>query len=94
MTASRTTSPAAAREAHDARTVRLLGQLERKVLWLSSWMIHNANHLRDSRDGLKVGGHQASSASLATLSWQFCRLVTPSTTPAPNSSASKSPIGR
>ncbi len=30
-------------------------------------MIHNANHLRPSRDGLKVGGHQASSASLVTL---------------------------
>jgi pyruvate dehydrogenase E1 component len=66
MAASRSTSPAA-RDAHDAETLRLLGQLERKVLWLSSWMIHNANHLRDSRDGLKVGGHQASSASLATL---------------------------
>src|SRR2546426_10208857 len=44
-----------------------LTALERKVLWLSSWMIHNANHLRPSRDGLKVGGHQASSASVATL---------------------------
>ncbi|WP_082525336.1 transketolase [Mesorhizobium sp. Root102] len=30
-------------------------------------MIHNANHLRESTDGLKVGGHQASSASLATI---------------------------
>ncbi|HEX3538407.1 MAG TPA: transketolase [Stellaceae bacterium] len=30
-------------------------------------MIHNANHLRPSRDGLKVGGHQASSSSVATL---------------------------
>jgi len=45
----------------------LLQALERKVLWLSSWMIHNANHLRPSRDGLKVGGHQASSASCVTL---------------------------
>src|SRR3954454_5583757 len=44
-----------------------LKALERKVLWLSTWMIHNANHLRANRDGLKVGGHQASSASLATL---------------------------
>ena len=44
-----------------------LGALERKVLWLSTWMIHNANHLRPNRDGLKVGGHQASSASVATL---------------------------
>ena len=40
-----------------------LTALERKVLWLSTWMIHNANHVRPNRDGLKVGGHQASSAS-------------------------------
>ncbi len=45
----------------------LLRELERKVLWLSAWTIHNANHLRDKRDGLKVGGHQASSASVATI---------------------------
>jgi pyruvate dehydrogenase E1 component len=50
-----------------SETLALLKALERKVLWLSSWMIHNANHLRPSRDGLKVGGHQASSASVATL---------------------------
>jgi len=47
--------------------ITCLRALERKVLWLSTWMIHNANHLRPNRDGLKVGGHQASSASLATL---------------------------
>src|SRR5512134_3771216 len=45
----------------------ILGELERKVLWLATWTIHNANHIRDSADGLKVGGHQASSASLATI---------------------------
>ncbi|HUT48193.1 MAG TPA: transketolase [Alphaproteobacteria bacterium] len=50
-----------------AAPLAILRQLERKVLWLSSWMIHNANHLRASRDGLKVGGHQASSASVATI---------------------------
>src|SRR3954462_4051900 len=44
-----------------------LRALERKVLWFSTWMIHNANHLRTHRDGLKVGGHQASCASLVTL---------------------------
>ncbi len=44
-----------------------LAALEQKVLWLACWMIHNANHLRPSRDGLKVGGHQASCASVATL---------------------------
>jgi pyruvate dehydrogenase E1 component len=47
--------------------IAVLRELERKVLWLSTWMIHNANHLRDGRDGLKVGGHQASSASVATI---------------------------
>ena len=48
-------------------TLACLNALERKVLWLSSWMVHNANHLRPARDGLKVGGHQASCASVATL---------------------------
>lgn len=41
--------------------------MERKVLWLATWMIHNANNIRPNDDGLKVGGHQASSASLATI---------------------------
>src|SRR6266699_3124467 len=56
-----------------ARRHRLasLMALEKKVLWLSTWMIHQANHLRPSRDGLKVGGHQASSASVATLMTAF-----------------------
>ncbi|WP_188260443.1 transketolase [Azospirillum tabaci] len=44
-----------------------LRELERKVLWLASWTIHNANHVRPNQDGLKIGGHQASSASLATI---------------------------
>src|SRR3546814_753834 len=67
MTLVRPTGSAAMQDSAEAQTLRLLRQLERKVLWLSSWMIHNANHLRENRDGLKVGGHQASSASLATL---------------------------
>lgn len=50
-----------------AERLRTLRELEKKVLWLASWMIHNANHLRDNGDGVKVGGHQASSASLATI---------------------------
>ena len=45
----------------------ILTALERKVLWLATWTIHQANHLRDNSDGVKVGGHQASSASLATI---------------------------
>ncbi|MEQ9691691.1 MAG: transketolase [Bauldia litoralis] len=45
----------------------LLQALEQKVRWLSTWTVHNANHLRENTDGLKVGGHQASSASLSTI---------------------------
>jgi len=44
-----------------------LGALEKKVLWLASWTIHHANYVRENVDGLKVGGHQASCASLATI---------------------------
>src|SRR6187397_1681017 len=47
--------------------LQILTALEHKVLWLASWTIHNANHLRENDDGLKVGGHQASSASLSTI---------------------------
>jgi len=47
--------------------LQILTELERKVLWLASWTIHHANHLRDNVDGLKVGGHQASSASVAAI---------------------------
>src|ERR1700754_2211660 len=51
----------------DRSELAALSALEKKVLWLSAWTIHNANHLRENEDGLKVGGHQASSASLATI---------------------------
>jgi pyruvate dehydrogenase E1 component len=48
-------------------TLAMLRELERKVLWLASYMIHHANHEIDRGDGIKVGGHQASSASMATI---------------------------
>ena len=51
----------------DQRTLSTLGELERKALWLAAWTIHHANHLRENVDGIKVGGHQASSASLVTI---------------------------
>ncbi|MEK9278863.1 MULTISPECIES: transketolase [unclassified Bradyrhizobium] len=51
----------------DSARLETLSALSRKVLWLSSWTIHHANHIRLNADGLKVGGHQASSASLATI---------------------------
>src|SRR5215472_10958707 len=65
--ADHTTLRGRAADAAPQDRLALLKALEKKALWLSTWMIHNANHLRPSRDGLKVGGHQASSASVATL---------------------------
>jgi len=41
--------------------------LDLRLRWLSAWMIHTANNLRESRDGIKVGGHQASCASMSTI---------------------------
>jgi pyruvate dehydrogenase E1 component len=41
--------------------------LRDKVLWLACWTIHNANHIRPNTDGMKVGGHQASCASMVDL---------------------------
>ncbi|WP_256806452.1 transketolase [Bradyrhizobium sp. Bra64] len=51
----------------ESARLETLTALARKALWLSSWTIHHANHIRPNSDGLKVGGHQASSASLATI---------------------------
>ncbi len=46
----------------------VLASIERKVLWLSTAIVDAANGpQRKDPDGLKVGGHQASSASLATI---------------------------
>jgi len=41
--------------------------IDDRLRWLSAWTIHNANHLRESEDGLKVGGHQASCASITAI---------------------------
>lgn len=45
----------------------VLESIQRRVLWLSTAMIEHANHVRGNPDGLKVGGHQASCASMVTL---------------------------
>ena len=44
-----------------------LEEIARRVLWTSTAIIHHANHIRPNRTGLKVGGHQASSASLVSI---------------------------
>lgn len=47
--------------------IAMIEQIDSRLRWLSSWMVHNANHLRPKRDGLKVGGHQASCASITAI---------------------------
>jgi pyruvate dehydrogenase E1 component len=49
------------------RTMTMLEQVEARLLWLSHWMIHHANHIRPSDDEIKIGGHQASSASMVSI---------------------------
>ena len=44
-----------------------LKTIDDKLRWLSAWTIHHANHIRESADGLKVGGHQASCASMTAI---------------------------
>ena len=52
-----------------ARTTRIdpLQEVQRRVLWLSTAIVHYANRVRPNPSGLKVGGHQASSASLVSI---------------------------
>jgi pyruvate dehydrogenase E1 component len=45
----------------------VLGEIQQRVLWLATRIVDAANHERDTGDGVKVGGHQASSASLVTV---------------------------
>lgn len=45
-----------------------LKSIEQRLLWLACWIVHNANHLREKEDGdVKVGGHQASCASMVSI---------------------------
>src|SRR3954453_14888529 len=41
--------------------------LDERLRWLSAWTIPPANHIRDTDDGLNVGGHQASCASMTAI---------------------------
>ena len=47
--------------------IAALKTIDDRLRWLSAWTIHHANHIRDSADGLKVGGHQASCASMTAI---------------------------
>jgi pyruvate dehydrogenase E1 component len=59
--------PARSRRGARRREAELLERIDARVLWLATRMIHEANVVRPSPDGLKVGGHQASSASSVTI---------------------------
>jgi len=50
-----------------ATDIEALKILDERLRWLSAWTIHHANHVRTSDDGLKVGGHQASCASMSAI---------------------------
>ena len=47
--------------------IDVLKTLEKRILWFATWMIHHANNIRPRTDGVKVGGHQASCASMVTV---------------------------
>ena len=64
---SRSPTPALSHNEAPELRLRQLERIDERLRWLSTWTIHNANHLRESRDGLKVGGHQASCASMTTI---------------------------
>jgi pyruvate dehydrogenase E1 component len=51
----------------DESGLAALAEIERRVLWLSTAIIHHANRIRPVGSGLKVGGHQASSASIVSV---------------------------
>lgn len=52
---------------HDIDELAILDRIQRRVLWLSTWMVHYANFVRDTDRTTKQGGHQASSSSVVTL---------------------------
>lgn len=56
--------PQTARSSIATATLR---EIESRVLWLSTSMIHHANRIRPNPTGLKVGGHQASCASMVSI---------------------------
>jgi pyruvate dehydrogenase E1 component len=61
----------------DSKTIEYLSELERRTLWLASWMVHHANHVREAGE-VKVGGHQASSASMcAIMTALYWRILKP-----------------
>jgi pyruvate dehydrogenase E1 component len=51
----------------EASPLGVLREIERRVLWLATAIVHEANLVRPNPSGLKVGGHQTSSASMVSI---------------------------
>lgn len=60
-------TPVALQYTLDPDYLSTLDKIQQRILWLASMMIHHANHIRPNPDGTKIGGHQASSASMVTI---------------------------
>ena len=60
-------SPSTEVDPGPAIDLEVMEAIQRRVLWLATQMIHHANHVRPNLDGTKVGGHQASSASVVSI---------------------------
>lgn len=54
-------------ESSTLQELDVLRSLERRILWLATRIVDYANRERPKADALKVGGHQASSASMVSL---------------------------
>ena len=60
------TTTSTGRSAAAQAELAVLEEIQQRVLWLATRIVDAANHDRDTGDGVKVGGHQASSASLVS----------------------------
>jgi pyruvate dehydrogenase E1 component len=60
------TTPLAA-DAPSQPSLETLDAVQRRVLWLATSIVHHANKVRETPSGVKVGGHQASSASMVSV---------------------------
>lgn len=59
--------PGAAGARISPEQLAVLDSIQKRILWLSTLIIHHANHVRPNTDDTKVGGHQASSASVVSI---------------------------
>lgn len=67
MTAVPGTQPKVGTSLPEPDRLSVLREVERRVLWLSTAIVDHANRVRPNPSGLKVGSHQASSASMTTI---------------------------